>query len=499
MGKSRKRGGPPTPEEQAKQLRDWTSRNPWAWVEQTFGDVPLFEKQKQILDSVRDYRATYVKACHASTKTRTAAYCTLWWMYAYPNESKVLTTAPTWTQVVDNLWREIRALHGTAGARSGGLGGRMLQAEYDIDPQWFAKGQSSDRGVNFQGLHSPNILVILDEADGIPKEIWEAVDGLMTSENSKLLAIGNPLDPTSEFKRRAELGRKDANVIQIRASDTPNVAQNKVVFPFLVTPDWVQYALENYGETSPLYIGKVLAEWPDQRTDTLIPLPWLLRARSKTVPSGIVTLGVDVARYGADRSVRTLLSGGQLVRSSATAKEDTMKTVSRVLMDIELDAPANVAVDITGIGSGVYDRLVEIKGPKFPIVGVNNGERASDPEKFVNLGAEMWWHVRSAFERNEIGLACADVESLDELIADLNRPTYEYVREAKLKIDKFGLPRGQSEWSLSDEERSRRSPDRGDSFVLAYGAALPFLRMADGSAQRSSIPYYTYQKGAVNI
>ena len=481
---------------EAERLIDWSRKNPWPWIERMFGDVPLFEKQRQILESLRDNRATYVKACHASTKTRTAAYATHWFLCSWPLESKVLTTAPTWTQIVDNLWREIRALHAQARRP---LGGRMLQSQFDIEPQWFAKGQSSDRGINFQGLHSPNILVIIDEADGIPRDIWEAIDGILTSANSKLLAIGNPLDPTSEFKRRADLAptRLRERVIQIRAEDTPNIARNEVVYPFLITPQWVADARENYGETSALYIGKVLAEWPEQRTDTLIPLPWLLRARTRAVEPGIRTLGVDVARLGTDRTVRTLLAGSQLMYSRATAKEDTMQTVSRVLQDIELDGPAHVAIDEVGVGAGVLDRLREIKGHTFPIVGVNNGEKASDPEKFVNLGAEMWWKVRQAFERNEPGLACDDMESVDQVISDLNRPTYEYVREAKLKIDKFGMPRGSSERSLSDEERTRRSPDRGDSYVLSYNAASPFLK--GGLMTRQPIWYNRPRAGHVNI
>ena len=492
-------------EQEARALIQWTQRNPWEWVERSFGDVPLFPKQEQILNSLRDKKAVYVKACHASTKTRTAAYALLWWMCCYPLKAKVLSTAPIWAQIVDNLWRVVRGLYDTAKARTGGFGGRMLQAEWDIDPQWFAKGQSSDRGINFQGLHSENILVIIDEADGISKEIWEAIDGVLTSQNSRLLAIGNPLDPTSEFKKRCDaVGDKKRGkevVIQIRAADTPNIAAGKVVYPYLITPEWVENALDRYKINGAMYIGKVLAEWPDQRTDTLIPLPWLLRARTRSVMQGIRTLGVDVARHGTNRTVRTMLAGNQLIASNATSKEDTMLTASRVLTDISSYGPAHVAVDETGVGGGVLDRLNQIRKMDRalpPISGVNNGEKSSDPDRFVNLGAEMYWRVREAFERDEIGLAMDDMDTVDELISDLNRPTYEYVREAKLKIDKFGLPRGVSEFGLSDEERSRRSPDRGDSFVLAFNAALPYIR-ANRNTVAKVEEFYKYVRGSVNI
>lgn len=469
------------PSETAK----WFERDPWAFIERFFGETPAIPRQRDVLESIRDHKETLVPSCHDSGKTWVAARAVFWFLYAHPNDSVVISTAPTFQQVTELLWREVAS----AAAKfkyPGGHGGRLLQTKFELGPKWFATGITSDDPVNYQGFHAANILVVLDEADGIKKEVWNALEGVLTSANAKLLAIGNPLDPTSEFANRVRIARSPrAKVIRIAADDVLSYTDDGS-HPYLLQRAWVEDKREKWGETSALYLGKVLAQWPDQNIDTLIPIPWLIRAKARAVPKGIRTLGVDVARFGANRSVRTLLEGNWFVWSKAAEKEDTVQTASRVLRDIGQFEPAMTAIDETGIGGAVLDQVRRQLGQRAQsVMGVNNGAEPSDKVKFANRGSEMWWRVREAFEKDEIGFSMDDPEAVDELISDLNRPTYEYIRESRLKVDKYGLPRGKSEYSLSTEERSQVSPDRGDSFVLAYNAARPFIQAGKTSMVRT--------------
>jgi hypothetical protein len=375
------------------------------------------------------------------------------------------------------------------------LGGKLLQTKYELGPKWYALGITSDNPVNYQGFHAGNILVILDEADGIKKEIWDALEGVMTSGNSKLLAIGNPLDPTSEFAKRVrEATGPKTNIIRITADDVLEVSEN---YSFLLQRKWVEDKKKTWGENSALYRGKVLALWPDQSIDTLIPIQWLLRARGRSVERGIVTYGVDVARFGLNRTVRTLIAGNQFLWSKATSQEDTVETATRVIADINRYEPAMTQIDVTGIGGGVVDQVRRQLGPKIAVIGVNNGGQAVNPLKYINRAAEMYWQVREAFENDAIGFNMDDPESVDELINDLNRPTYMYQRNTKLVVDKYGLPRGTSEYGLDTETRAAKSPDRGDSFVLAFTAAKPFIQMGQTKLVRSK-SYYP-QSGGLRI
>lgn len=468
------------------------------WFLSTFFDEkPAFDKQQEIFESLRDFPETLVPSCHDSGKTWSAARALLWFLMCHPYDSIVLSTAPTFQQVAELLWREVANAYG----RSHNLFGsksRLLQTKFELGPKWFATGITSDDPVNYQGFHASNILVILDEADGVKKEVWDALEGTLTSGNAKLLAIGNPLDPTSEFAKRVRTAGQKSNVIRITADDVlPHTEDGKN--PFLLQRSWVEDKKVKWGMKSALYLGKILAQWPDQNVDTLIPINWLLRAKGRSVERGILTYGVDVARFGSDRTVRTLIAGNQFLWSKATSKEDTMETATRVISDLQTYEPAMTQIDETGIGGAVVDRVRQVLRDKgYTIQGVNNGGVANDELKFANRGAEMWWKVREAFEKDHIGFDMDDPDAVDELIADLNRPTYGYNRKEKLLVDKFGLPRGTSEYGLTTEERAAKSPDRGDSFVLAFTAAAPFIAMRRTTVTRTH-SYLPTNPGGVRV
>lgn len=451
-----------------------------------------------MLEAVRDYKEVHVPACHDSTKTYTAARAALWFLWAHPIDSIVVTTAPTWHQVEGLLWKEVHSAFSHAKQKliDPRAGDKLNQASLELGPKWYAVGRSTDDPVNMQGFHASNILVIVDEADGIPKLIWDAIDSVLTSKNSRLLAIGNPINPTSEWKKRHDeaVGDPKAKIIRISADDVLPYSDN---FPFLLQQDWVTKRLKKWGPDSAMAQAKIFARWPTQTADTLIPISHLMRAVGRSVERGIRTLGVDVARYGGNRTVLTLLEGNQLLWSHAYDQQDTVQTASRVLSAMEQFGPAMTAIDETGIGGGVLDIVRSRYGVRAPVVGVNNGAQASDPDKFMNRGSEMWWKVRDAFEADKVGFSMDDPEAVDELIADLNRPTYTFQeRTSKIRVDKFG--HHAAEATMSVEERSEGSPDRGDSFVLAYCAAMPYIAMRQKSLTRSTT-YLPRSAGAVNV
>lgn len=442
-------------------------RDPMRFVRDFFGETAV-GKQGEILEALRDYKTVLVRSCHDSGKTWVAARAVLWWLMSYPGDAIVLSTAPSFAQVEQVLWREIAQAYSRSKVP---LGGRMLSTKLDLAPKWYALGMATDSttAVNLQGFHAGNILVVLDEADGVAGSIWTALDGVLTSANAKTLAIGNPLNPASEFRRRHDTSGADTKRIKISADDVlPFTNDNE--HPYLLQRSWVDDKKARWGEASALYVGKVLAEWPDQGSDTLIPLAWLERAKGRAVRKGLRAYGVDVARFGSARTIRTLISGNWLEFSRATAKEDTMETAGRALADIQSYAPVAIGVDDTGVGGAVTDRLRQLQ---VHATAVNFGGKAYDDTRFANRGAEIYWLAREAFEQDLIGFSMDDPDSIDELIADLNRPTYDTDERGRIRINKYG--RGQNERAMSDEERVSRSPDRGDSFVIAYSVVRPSL------------------------
>ena len=99
-------------------------------------------------------------------------------------------------------------------------------------------------------------------------------------------------------------------------------------------------------------------------------------------------------------------------------------------------------------------------------------------QNYAALTRDMWASWTSnflPFENDLIGFSMEDPEAIDELISDLNRPKYDTDSQARIRVDKYGMGRGKTTNSLTDEELAERSPDRGDSFVLALAAAKPLL------------------------
>jgi len=262
-----------------------SQKDPAWFVGNVLGDTP-WKKQIEILESVRDNKETTVRSCHSAGKSFIASRAALWFGASFP-QSIVLTTAPTERQVKGIIWKEIRSAHMRAKIP---IGGQLLSQELKWAPDWFIWGFTAPTydPDKFQGFHAPYILIIADEAAGISPEIFEAIDSILSSGHGRLLMIGNPTDPSSEFARSFK--RSYNKKIKISAYDTPNfthfgitekeiadgswkerVGDSDLPCPHLINPEWVEKRYQ-LGPDSPFYISRVLAEFPDTSQHTLIPL-----------------------------------------------------------------------------------------------------------------------------------------------------------------------------------------------------------------------------------
>lgn len=167
-------------------------------------------------------------------------------------------------------------------------------------------------------------------------------------------------------------------------------------------------------------------------------------------------LGVDVARYGSDASAISLWWGYMLERVYVLHQLDTMTLADTVANLIEQYRVEHTCIDVIGIGAGVVDRLKQLgcKG----IEGVNVSMAPSDPNRFVNLRAEMFWTFREAFRAGIISLP--EDEGTPALIREITEFKYFYDSAGRLRIE------------AKDELRRRlgKSPDRADACALGFWA-----------------------------
>ena len=438
--------------------------SPVAFAREVLG-VRLWEKQEEVLTALTTHRRVAVKAGNGLGKGFCAAVAVLWFLHVHRDSAIALTTAPTFRQVRHILWRQIHRLYRSA-AQS--LGGEMLDTRWDLGDQRYALGLSADGADQFQSFHSPNMLIVVDEAAGVSDDIYDAIEAVMTSDDPLLLLIGNPTSIAGAFRRAFHEERRIYRTITISAFDSPNVQAGRVIIPGLTTAAWVEERREIWKEDSSAYRARVLGEFSDQDDDTLISLSAIEAAvgiiidaeywsiDSETVlPSDRpltdeVVIAVDVARFGSDSSVILRRRGNCVENIQALRNQDTMQLAGRVAAAIREHHPAHVLIDEVGIGAGVVDRLRELG---HPVHGINAGHRALQADQFVNLRAEGFWSLAQRFRSGLI-----TIPNDNELIGQLANLRFSYDSQGRFKIES------------KDEIRKRGlpSPDKADALMLSF-------------------------------
>jgi hypothetical protein len=231
-----------------------------------------------------------------------------------------------------------------------------------------------------------------------------------------------------------------------------------------VTQQWVDEMRRRWGEGSVVFQTKVLGMFPESSVDTLISIAEVERAISRRPPQEdkqLVSLGVDVARFGSDETVIIVVRGGRIVEIQSWAGQDTMRTAGCVIdmarkYGLDYHTAFRIAVDDTGVGGGVVDRLRE---QSWAVLAVNFGAKPTTDlaeTKFANMRTQLWWQMRE-WVREHAALADVNPDVQDILRADLCAPKYEMKSDGRVALEPKAKIR----------ERTGRSPDYGDALALA--------------------------------
>lgn len=427
----------------------------------SFSDKKLWSKQEEVEWSVRNNKRTAVKSANTVGKSFMAAdvvmdFLTIW------HNSVVVTTAPTFHQVETILWREIRNYCFTSKIP---IGVTPLQTELKYSDKWYAIGVSVDNPVNFQGKHaeSGKLLVVVDEASGITKEIWDMIEAL---HPYRILVIGNPLESSGPFCEC--FSSHMWNKITISAMDAILWQDKNGTIPGLVTREWVNDMADIHGTSSPWYRVHVLGEFPEQDESALIERSWVLRARKGIDCDGLALeedeeddstriVGSDIAtKHGENLSVVGYRYGHTIPelkgypRASATFTRDKIE-------DKYSDKKAHtVVVDSDGVGEPMEEILAESRVPCLAFHG-GNTVKAMDGQRFKNLRSQIYYLVSKKFEKGLYNLSKLDDKAFDILIGQL---TSIRVKEPDNQ--------GRFQIESKDDMRARQvtSPDYADTFMM---------------------------------
>lgn len=446
-----------------------------------------WSRQADILCSVRDYPRTCVRSCHGIGKTFIAASVMLWFLFSH-YKAIVISTAPTWRQVDKLIWKEMRNAYRLARFPLGGTLMPRAPELHIISNEWYATGLSTDDPNRFQGFHEEHILVVVDEAAGVNEAIFDAIDGVLTTTGARLLLLGNPtvLGGTFYNSFKSPLYNK----FHVGAFDTPNfttfgitlddiasgdwadkIGDRQLPYPQLIAPHWVADRYVDWGTESLPWEARVMGNFPRQGENTLIPLAWIEAAmeRWKDMPQGQpVEIGVDVARFGSDKTVIAVRHGCKLDYLNAIHQKSVTESAGIVTDLARKEGTMSIKVDEIGVGSGVVDVLEE---NGYTDVGIDVSKGSNDPARFANLRAELWWALREMLDvdpvRNPQPIGLPPDE---ELLAELSSVQYKYNSRGQVQI----------EAKEDMKKRLGRSPDRADAVVLAMAPRLERAQIVSG-------------------
>lgn len=495
--------------------------DPHRWGQEKLGEF-FWSAQTEILISVAVNRYTAVQSCHDAGKSFIAARAAVKWLDQYdPGEAFVVSTAPTSAQVSAILWREIQRAH-----KKGAFRGSITTAGY---PQWKIGGELVGYGRKpadysqsaFQGIHARYVLVIVDEACGVDVNLFNSVDSLVTNVHARVLAIGNPDDPTSHF---ATLCKPDSgwHVIRIDGLRTPNFTQDGVEWldcdhcrkqgretpllarlfdeesiPYseeyvpeslrdmLLSPLWVEerlhrwvgspsegQALSELAAKSPLFLSKVRGIFPESGSEGIIPLGWIEAAmvrwenwKDQGSPHLPVNtrhvLGVDVADKGEDQTCIAFREAHIVRELRKYRNSDTMETVGYVKAAMSSREGSLAIIDSIGIGAGVLSRLREQKIRAIGFVASGSAKGLKDKTNeftFRNLRAAAWWRMRELLDPSQPGGSNVMLPRSEMLQADLTTPNWKVLSGGGIQI----------EAKEDIKKRLGRSTDEGDAVVMSF-------------------------------
>lgn len=449
--------------------------------------------QAEILRSVRDYPRTSVRSCHGIGKTFIAASVMLWFLYAH-YKAIVISTAPTWRQVDKLIWKEMRNAYRLARYPLGGNIMPRAPELHIISNEWYATGLSTDDPNRFQGFHEEHILVVVDEAAGVNESIFDAVDGVLTTTGARLLLLGNPtvLGGTFYNSFKSPLYNK----FHVSAFDTPNFTQfgitlddiasgewkykigdTELPYSQLIAPHWVADRYVDWGTESLPWEARVMGNFPRQGENTLIPLAWIEAAMERwhdMEPEKPVEIGVDVARFGSDKTVIAVRKGRKVMPLLVMPQKSITESVGIITDIARQEGTDMIKVDEIGVGGGVVDVLEE---NGFSGAGIDVAKAPIDSDRFSNLRAELWWNLRELLDvdpvRNPKPIALPPDE---DLLAELSSVQFKYNSRGQIQIE------------AKDDMKKRlgRSPDRADAVVLAMAPKLRPSFIATGGSMITS-------------
>ena len=411
----------------------------------------MTEREKQYARKV----GISIMSGQGTGKDAWTAWAILWFLSCFP-WPKIGATAPTQHQLKDVLWSEIGKWMNRR--RPDGsfyfvlrdffvLQSDRLHLKEAEGKRWFAvarttnvKGSSDEQAETLAGLHEEFMMLVVDEASGVPDPVFRPFEGTMTQKCNFGIVIFNPTRSTG-FAVNTHLKERERWVcLRWNAEESE-----------LVTKDSIADKARKYGKDSNFYRIRVLGLPPTSEENILLPWDWVIDSVNRdllALDDDQLLFSIDVGAGGDDTALLKRV-GPEVKPIEVSGIADPEQLTGWLLRRILDEEPRIVLIDPIGVGWGIAGNLRA--RCKQEILDVNVAEISSDNTRFFRLRDELWWRLRGDFEKRTITIPDDPV-----LIAELTAIRYEPDRlDGKIKVE-----------SKKDLKKRIESPNRADSLMM---------------------------------
>lgn len=411
-----------------------------------------------------------IKSGHGVGKTTFLCICVLFVLLCGGGDTKIPCVASSQNQLRDGLWAELAKWRGRLPEEMREeIEWQKERVFIKCDPEGaFAVRRTATKHNPdaMQGIHAKTLLAILEEASGIPEETIEASAGQMSTPGAIAIAVGNPTRTAGFFWKthRHPSMRGVWDTMTVNAEDVPRARGH------------IEDIIGLYGKDSNAYRVRVKGEFPEKSDDTVIPFKLVESAKGRDVaPTKVWPVwGVDVARFGDDRSVLIKRQGNHLLEAPLIWQNMDGGDVAGKVMEEYRRAPNHmkpkaIAVDVIGYGSSVVDflrRNPTLQADECRVIAVNVAESESVDGQNSRLRDELWWKARNWFGGMDVCIpwnanqTAEDKALLDQMIGELTTPTYSFSESGKRVVLSKKLMKKDLGYS----------PDIADAFVISLAA-----------------------------
>lgn len=476
----------------AEGFRRWIE-SPATFVRQVFKAEPDVW-QAEVLEKFNTHPRQAMTACKGPGKSTVLAWLG-WYFLVTRMDSKVVAVSITADTLADTLWAELGKWFAAT---------PILKNWFDITatsivskerPQtWGASARAFSRNANPQqqadtlaGIHGEHVLVLLDEAGGIPRGVLATAEAVLSSGGDQhIVMAGNPTNQDSALGYAVLNNRHLWDVTEITGDpDDPKRASR-------VSAEWARQQIEAWGRDNPWVLVNVFGRFPPSGLNTLLTPDEVRDAQKRQSPNAEylyqdfpLVFGVDVARFGDDETVIFPRRGKIAYPPMRMRNLDNIQVASRISLEYERQKASSIQVEADGLGGGVKDALSAMGHTEA--LGVISGGKAADERRFKNRRAENFF--KTAEWVKDGGM----LPNIPEMVIGLSSIQYTLALDGRIQIEE----------KAQIKARLGRSPDLEDALGCTFAYPVHVVRktlhgypeLSELIGQRSQTDYDPYTRG----